>query len=402
MAENFPSIVELSSQRSCTPSATSKQEKSIPTHIVPDYSVFARWFFPGVVKAVLRGQGLHEHSIPKRDGTTREILIGNEELTEWVKQFLLPPLVLLALRHGFVDSMSHGFIPGRSPQTAAQRVSKWHEARGDKRYGLVSYDLKSAFPSVPEKRVREALRALGLSGFTLHFATKSCVHKGYLAQGTPLAPLVLVIATKELRERLRRVSRQYGGTVSQYADDITITAGTTSIKKLHGLRRWVAREIRQSGFTPHPRKFAVRAIGVHPDQVGEVVGVKVHSRSNFRVPQRTKKKLRAMQHQMLQGRCECNSCSGLQFLQDTTCVRNVRDGLVAYSHHTGKTSGAWLGRNPADGLPEARLISQDDFPVGRFYKDPAETRREKAALKKRLSEADHSCQQIGICICSLL
>jgi len=261
-------------------------------------------------KALMRGKAVYTFEIPKK-GTSEMRTVEALESTAraWMK-LVNAELQSEAKTRGLVHPKATGFVPRKGNNTAARLV---HNRHGKSAFGLVSQDLKSAFPNVSEKRVRIALRDLGLTGFPLHAVTKATCYKGHLATGSPLSPLVLNIVLRSMDEELEKLANRWAGTYTRYADDLSITSRSTDRRKLARLRRIAQALIREAGAVPHPKKNAVKVVGRHRSEVGEVVGVMLHKGHHRGAPKRLKRKLRALKWQQDQhGLCEepqfCSLC----------------------------------------------------------------------------------------------
>ena len=135
--------------------------------------------------------------------------------------------------------------------------------------------------------------------------------------------------------------------MSVYADDITLSAGTTRRDVLRGMRNWAKRIIRSHGFTPHPVKSKTWVHGASIDEAAEVVGIKIsrnRSQQRTHTPKRLRRKLRAVQHR-LPYLCTC--MWGGNPLQCR--AHNTERGLTAYDSLVVSIVGSpWRGKQPPD------------------------------------------------------
>jgi hypothetical protein len=119
--------------------------------------------------------------------------------------------------------ISHGFVKGRSPRTAAEVVKKIPH--------LVSkcstnIDVKGAFPAISGRMIRSLLRNssnLNLSPwkvkFLSHIATKG---DDRLATGSPASPAIFNWKLTKFDSELEAATKKRGWQVIRYADDITV------------------------------------------------------------------------------------------------------------------------------------------------------------------------------------
>lgn len=313
-----------------------------PSVLPKSYQELAEKLGSAEASRVMRGKAVYTFEIPKRGTTeTRTVEALESNARTWMKQ-VNAELQSEAKARGIVHPKATGFVPRKGNNTAARLV---HNRHGKQAFGLVSQDLKSAFPNVSEQRVREALREVGLTGFELHSVTKATCHKGHLATGSPVSPLILNIVLREMDDELEKLAKRWAGTYTRYADDLSITTRSTNRRKIARLKRIVQAIIRGAGAIPHPKKNAAKVVGRHPSEVGEVVGVMLHNEHARKAPKRLKRKLRALDRQQtLHGLCEnpryCSLClqaEGLRkyvsFITHAGRQRAKKRGPHLDSHH---------------------------------------------------------------------
>lgn len=160
-----------------------------------------------------------------------------------------------------------GFVPKRDcVQSAAQHA----DART-----VYLLDIENAFDQVTQGEVVEILRRVFILNHldALMISEMTC-HKGRLYQGSPIAPAIFNIRAMWMCERLGRLCRANGCTVTVYADDITISTphwGHFS----QGFQRTVRRIIRECGLVVNADKCKVRAVS--PRKIGhyDITGLTV-------------------------------------------------------------------------------------------------------------------------------
>lgn len=235
------------------------------------------------------------HTRPKRDGTLRLI----EEPKPLLKR--LQRRVL----HGVLDAVppsphAYGFTPGRSCAQAASRHCG--EAL------VVSFDLRSFFPSITGARVFGLFRTLGYPAEVARLLTGLCTLRTpshirralgrnadpryanrHLPQGAPSSPALANLCAFGLDRRLAGLARRFGAAYTRYADDLTFS-GDPEIGP--PLLRAVPAIVQDEGFDLSPAKTRLQR--AHQQQ--RVTGIVVNRHLNL--PRHDFDRLKAEIHQL--------------------------------------------------------------------------------------------------------
>jgi len=116
---------------------------------------------------------------------------------------------------------AHGFVPGRSILTnAAHHVG---------RQWVVTVDIRDFFPTITAPRVRACLAEIDLDERQRHAVVQLVTRRGRLPQGAPTSPHLANLVARALDLRLAGLARSHGWTYTRYADDLTFSAGATSL-----------------------------------------------------------------------------------------------------------------------------------------------------------------------------
>lgn len=153
----------------------------------------------------------HTFKIAKGNGRFRFITAPCEELKTRQSVFL-DRVLYTKMPH----KCAHGFVPGRSIVTNAQKhVSKRI---------VLNIDIRDFFPSVTSDMVRDVLvNHYGFKGEMLDDATNMLTYKGALPQGAPTSPHVANMALYEFDKWVDRVCSPFGLSYTRYADDLTFS-----------------------------------------------------------------------------------------------------------------------------------------------------------------------------------
>ena len=232
----------------------------------------------GQIKQIWRRQGDIPTEVEKPDGTMRKCMGPNPSQ----KMLSMSLIEHLYRQHDsgaglWSDDIAYGFVPGHSNLDAAKAVQDWLKTKEDVSFAYC--DLRGAFGAVDVHGVRKALRRAGLTGWNLELGVRLLtrpneVGKQVLTTGNPASPLVLNTACLELDERIRKLVRGRDGIGIRYADDCCI--GAVGLKS-RSLKRQLLEAIRESGFTPHPKKQGCTSSSTKPHSrryvAVEVIGV---------------------------------------------------------------------------------------------------------------------------------
>lgn len=256
----------------------------------------------------------HFWTIPKRDGSRRQITAPKKELKA-AQRWLLKNVVERLPVH----SAAHGFLRARSIGTNAA-----HHAGADV---IVKIDVKDFFPTVTFRRVKGLFRKGGLPENVatlcallatepprdvVQFRGKTLyVAKGPRAcpQGAPTSPAITNAICLRLDRRLSALSKALGYSYTRYADDLAFSwqkphdEGTRAAAPVGTLLRGVATILDGEGFRVHRKKTAVRRAGSSQRITGLVVNKpNAPDVPPARVPRDTIRRLRAAIHNREKGK----------------------------------------------------------------------------------------------------
>ncbi|MCA9634540.1 MAG: RNA-directed DNA polymerase, partial [Myxococcales bacterium] len=209
----------------------------------------------------------HAFTIPKRDGSMRQIWAPNRKLKaaqRWINREIVERLPV----HG----ASHGFLAGRSIKSNAAAHTGAEI--------VVKIDLKDFFPTVTMPRVKGIFRKAGYREQVATLLALLCTEaprhvvdiKGkvhYLAlgprclpQGAPTSPGLTNTLCLRLDRRLAGLAAKLGWRYTRYADDLTFSRkkGASSAEVGEMIRKAVD-IVGHEGFTVHPDKTRVMRRG---------------------------------------------------------------------------------------------------------------------------------------------
>ena len=245
--------------------------------------------------ALSRTSHYQRFTIPKKTGGERLISAPMPRLKRaqyWVLDNLVGKVP--------VHEAAHGFVPGRSIVTNAER----HVGREV----VVNLDLKDFFPTLTFRRVKGKFRGLGYPEAVATVLALVCtepdtdeieldgerlfVSRGprRLPQGAPTSPMLTNLVCTRLDTRLSVLAASLGFTYTRYADDMTFSASGEGAGKVAILLKVIREIVTNEGFTVHPDKTRVMRRGRRQ----EVTGLTVNER--VAVPRDTLRRFRALLH----------------------------------------------------------------------------------------------------------
>ena len=225
-----------------------------------------------------------ERRIPKRSGGERVLSVPSEELKSLQRRLLRRLLKRLRCHPA-----ARGFQPGESIVTNALP----HVGRAV----VVRLDLKDFFPATAAWRVHRYFRRIGWNRPAARLLTRLCTHQGGLPQGAPTSPRLSNLINYRLDRRIAALASKLEVGYTRYADDITLSFPTDDRDRVRYLIRFVRRVAAAEGYRVHgQRKMRVRRR--HQQQC--VTGLVVNA--GVRLPRRTRRWLRAVEHHLRTGR----------------------------------------------------------------------------------------------------
>jgi RNA-directed DNA polymerase len=233
-------------------------------------------------------------TIPKRDGSAREICAPRNQL-RWVQRQILKKILAGIPVH----DAAHGFVTGRSTVTNAAR----HQGAKI----VLKFDLKDFFPTIHYYRLVGLFGSLGYGVGDTRFSTiddsrqvaptlaRLCCHtadphawgQARMPQGAPTSPALSNLVCRGLDARLTGLATRTGAVYTRYADDLTFSFKAPGVD-LGRFRWWVDQICHQEGFLIHQSKFRV----IRAAQRQVVTGIVVND--VLRVPREERRRFRAM------------------------------------------------------------------------------------------------------------
>lgn len=178
---------------------------------------------PATYHAAFRKAAYRTFSIPKRDGGQRTIHAPTENLKA-AQQKLWECIRLKCAEFTPSDPLTftqadHGFVPGRGVTSALGELQPTK--------AVIQADLAAAFHQVKRADVLALLEGVDrkLARWIAHGTTRQLApgQPAVLVMGSPLAPWLLAVATKRLRQRTEQLARVFQGKAVWYADNLVLS-----------------------------------------------------------------------------------------------------------------------------------------------------------------------------------
>lgn len=285
------------------------------------------------------------HTIPKRDGSDRQICAPKKQL-KWVQKQILKHILSKVPPH----PAAHGFVNGRStvsnatPHVGAELV--------------VKFDLKDFFPTVHYFRVMGLFASLGYPVGNCMFGTdddanqiapvlaRLCCYtpdpkqwgSATLPQGAPTSPAISNLVCRRLDARLQGLAEANKGTFTRYADDLTFSFPKAEGMNLGRFRWWVDQVCQQEGFIVNQEKFRV----IRASQRQVVTGIVVNDAP--RVPRELRREIRAILHNCETHDIESQAKRHPRFQGNVAAFCQYLRGIAAYLNMVQPDKGAALLR----------------------------------------------------------
>ena len=224
-----------------------------------------------------------EFSIPKWDGTTRNIVAPYPALyyvQKWILENILNNVSIHESAFGFVKKRS---IIGNAKAHLGKKC-------------LLKMDIKDFFPSINLKRVIAIFLIFGYPHKISYFLAKMCCKDGCLPQGSPTSPCISNITAKRLDARLSSMARKYQLTYTRYADDLVFSGNYIP----HRFINFIEEILLDEGFLTNQKKTKL-IIGKGKKII---TGISI-SNDKLTIPRKTKRYLRKEAYFILR--------NGLQF-----------------------------------------------------------------------------------------
>jgi hypothetical protein len=274
-------------------------------------------------------------TIPKRDGSEREICAPKKQL-RWVQRQILEK-ILAKVR---VHEAAHGFITGRSTVTNAVN----HKGAAL----LLKFDLTDFFPTIHYYRIVGLFASLGyyvgdgrfsssdeskqvaptLSRLCCYTPEPSQWGGARMPQGAPTSPAISNIVCRRLDARLAGLAKRNEGVYTRYADDLTFSFKKAEVD-LGRFRWWVDQVCHQEGFFVNQSKFRVIRASQRQVVTGIVVNDELH------IPRAARRRFRAILHNCRKHGIESQARGHARFA-------GYLRGFASYVHMVQPEEGAEL------------------------------------------------------------
>jgi RNA-directed DNA polymerase len=226
----------------------------------------------------------HRQQIPKRSGGRRVLAIPSDELKALQRRILRRLLKRLRCHPA-----AKGFQPGESIVTNALP----HTGQPV----VVRLDLRNFFPATTVERVYRYFRQIGWNRPATQLLTRLCTYQGGLPQGAPTSPRLSNLVNYRLDCRIAAMAHRLQACYTRYADDISLSFHKDDRKRIRYLIHFVQRVAAEAGYRLHGRK-KLHIRRQHQQQ--QVTGLVVNG--GVRLPRRTRRWLRAVEHHLRAGR----------------------------------------------------------------------------------------------------
>ena len=232
-------------------------------------------------------------NLPKKNGGFREISAPAKPMKH-VQKWILNN-ILYKLDFGDV---SHGFVPGKSIVTNASIHVKQDLVLG--------IDLKDFFPNIQFTSVHCIFKSAGYTKKVALLLTEICTYHRVLPQGAPTSPALSNLVALKLDAKMEEYCAKENFRYSRYADDITVSGGSTLPKHKHT----IIEIIEKSGFIVNEDKTRMFSQGSKQKVTGLVVNDKVS------IGRKRKKNIRATVHNILKNGPEIENRENNPFFKE--------------------------------------------------------------------------------------
>jgi hypothetical protein len=203
-----------------------------PDHIIAlsgeSYNECARNFeeaFPGIGKEFVRllysnrDRLYSSFKIPKRNSKDLRTISAPNHLLKAIQRGAEKMVSNQFVNH----RISHGFVKGRSPRTAAEVVRRIPQLISK---CSTNIDIKGAFPSIEGRKIRSLLRndsTLAFSPWKVKFFSHIFTRADdRLSTGSPASPTIFNWALTTFDKEMEEAATKRGWQVIRYADDVTV------------------------------------------------------------------------------------------------------------------------------------------------------------------------------------
>ena len=189
-----------------------------------------------------------------------------------------------------VDDHVYGFVPTKTHIDAATKHlnAEW----------IFETDIENFFRSTPIALVHERLKELGYPEHGAELISTLACLDGYLAQGSPLSPVLSNLCFAKIDKSLSALAENHGCRLTRYADDIVFsgvgsipTDLQSDVESVIAKTPWKLSEAKTK-FHKLPNRLKVHGLLVHGDEA--------------RLTKGYRNKLRAFEHLLAKGIVEPN------------------------------------------------------------------------------------------------
>ena len=293
--------------QSMRPGAAAQTWAIPPIHTVAELAQWSQltpselgWFADlkglGYQRPQARLEHYHYRVLAKSTGSVRLIETPKPRLKKLQRQVLTE-----ILDHIPSHPAVHGFVKGRGIQSfAGPHVGK---------RVVLRMDLQDFFPTFPGARIQSFFRTAGypeavadlLGGIVTNavpqriwrdaskqteflpspqdlWHVRSLYARPHLPQGAPTSPALANVCSYRLDCRLAGLALAAGAAYTRYADDLAFSGGERFDRSVDRFAIYVARMVREEGFTPNHRKTRIMRQSVRQHLAGLVINQQLNLR----------------------------------------------------------------------------------------------------------------------------
>ncbi len=220
-----------------------------------------------------------EFSIPKKDGTTRDIAatcVSLKLMQRWVLEN-----ILYKVR---VSQYSYGFKRGEK----GSPLVRCAERHRNNLY-ILKMDLKNFYPSISKERIFKQFLQLGYNSYAANLLSNICTLHKRLPQGAVTSPYLANLVCYRMDKRIAGYCNKREITFTRYADDLTFSCDNRdSLRNVYGM---IKKIVEDEGFLLNEKKTQFMTPKVHK----KILGVTVND-GLLKASKHIKKNIRAMIH----------------------------------------------------------------------------------------------------------
>lgn len=351
--------------------------KSIPP--IPSEFTLPRFLgiSPKTIFSIRKNKEKHYRvfSIPKRDGTRREVQTPRTYLK--VIQWWILDNILDSAR---VADNVFGFVAGRS----AIMNAEYHRGASH----ILNVDIQQFFPSIKQEQVVSVFKDIGYSNDVAVYLADICCFKERVPQGAPTSPAIANLVLSGLDKELTIIAGKANCRYSRYADDLSFSSSELINASLVDE---ITNAVIQAGFVLKKTKTRFAGKGERMEVTGVVINEVIQPTREWR------KRIRARLHRLSTAprliRSDVNFLNGIRGMaaqypdspQMTALAKSAEELCRSRAHTT-------IGFGPNPLLPNGLTLMQAEVLASLA---PRRTNsdisvllgRSEATIKKRLHEA---------------